>query len=71
MGVELIEEVHEEVDLEGADTQHHVLLCLGSVSAVVPPGLLTLHPQIGKLLKLGHMQSIHICCNDTNKIKVS
>lgn len=52
MSEELIEEVHEEVDLEAADTQHHVFLRLCSVAAVVPPGLLPLHPQKGQLLEL-------------------
>lgn len=52
MGEELVEEVHEEVDLETADTQHHVLLSLCPVAAVVPPGLLPLHPQKGQLLEL-------------------
>ena len=52
MGEELIEEVHEEVDLETADTQYHVFLCLCPVAAVVPPGLLPLHPQKGQLLEL-------------------
>lgn len=49
---ELIEEVHEEVDLETADTEHHVFLCLRPVAAVVPPRLLSFHPQKGQLLKL-------------------
>lgn len=52
MGVELVEEVHEQVNLQGADTQHHVLLRLGSVAAVVPSQLLALHPQVGQLLEL-------------------
>lgn len=52
MSKELVEEVHEEVDLETADTQHHVLLRLCPVAAVVPPGLLPLHPQKGQLLEL-------------------
>lgn len=52
VGEELVEEVHEEVDLEAAHTQHHVLLRLRPVAAVVPPGLLPLHPQKGQLLKL-------------------
>lgn len=49
---ELIEEVHEEVDLEAADTQHHMFLSLRPVAAVVASGFLTLHPQKGQLLKL-------------------
>ena len=52
VGVELIEEVHQEVYLEGADTQHHMFLRLGAVTAVVPTRLLSLHPQVGQLLKL-------------------
>lgn len=52
MSKELIEEVHEEVDLKTADAQHHVLLRLCPVAAVVPPGLLPLHPQKGQLLEL-------------------
>lgn len=58
MSVELIEEVHEEVDLERADTQHHVFLSLGSVPAVVSPRLLTLHPQVRKFLKLIQTQNL-------------
>lgn len=52
MSVELVEEVHEQVNLQGADAQHHVLLRLGSVAAVVASQLLALHPQVGQLLKL-------------------
>lgn len=52
MGVELVEEVHEEVDFEGADTQHNVLLRLGPVTAVVASRLLPLHPQVDELLEL-------------------
>lgn len=52
MGEELVEEVHEEVDLEAADAQHHVFLRLCPVAAVVPPRLLPLHPQEGQLLEL-------------------
>lgn len=52
MSEELIEEVHEEVDLEAADAQHHVFLRLCPVAAVVPPRLLPLHPQKGQLLEL-------------------
>lgn len=49
---ELIEEVHEEVDLQAADAQHHVFLRLGPVAAVVASRFLSLHPQKGQLLKL-------------------
>lgn len=35
MGIELIQEIHEEVNLEGANTQDHMLFCLCSVAAVV------------------------------------
>lgn len=56
MGVELVQEVHEQVDLEGADAEHHVLLRLGSVAAVVAPGLLPLHPEVDKLFKLKEEQ---------------
>lgn len=49
---ELVEEVHEEVNLEAADTQHHVFLRLRPVAAVVASGFLPLHPQKGQLLKL-------------------
>lgn len=52
VGVELVEEIHEEVDLERADTEHHVLLRLGAVPAVIPPRLLPLHPQVDELLEL-------------------
>lgn len=52
MSEELVEEVHEEVDLETADTQHHVFLRLRPVAAVVPSGLLPLHPQKRQLLEL-------------------
>lgn len=37
VGIELIQEVHEEVDLEGAHTQDHMLLRPRSVPAVVAP----------------------------------
>lgn len=37
MGIKLIEKVHEQVNLEGADTQHHVLLRLRPVPTVVTP----------------------------------
>lgn len=70
MGEELVEEVHEEVDLETADTQHHVFLRLRPVAAVVPPGLLPLHPQKGQLLKLysgGHRSHL----TDGNWIKLT
>ena len=50
--VELIEEVHEEVNLEGADAKDDVLLRLRPVAAVVPARLLALHPQVDELLKL-------------------
>lgn len=44
MSVKLIEEVHEEVDLERTDTEDNVLLGLGTVTAVIPPRFLALHP---------------------------
>lgn len=56
MSVELVEEVHQQVNLQRADTQHHMLLRLSSVSAVVPSQLLALHPQVGQLFKLSKMQ---------------
>lgn len=37
MGIELIQEIHEEVNLEGANTQDHMFFCLCSVAAVVTP----------------------------------
>lgn len=49
---ELIEEIHEEIYLQTADAQHDVFLSLCSVTAVVPPRLLSLHPQESQLLKL-------------------
>ena len=52
MSKELIEEVHEEVDLETADAQHHVFFRLCPVAAVVAARFLSLHPQKGQLLKL-------------------
>lgn len=52
MGVKLVEEVHEEIDLEGADTKDDVFLCLGTVTAVIPSRFLPLHPQVDELLKL-------------------
>lgn len=52
MSVELVEEVHQQVDLQGADAQHHVLLCLRPVPAVVPAQLLAFHPQVREFLKL-------------------
>lgn len=52
VGVELIQKVHEQVNLKGADAQDHMPLCLGPVAAVIPPRLLPLHPQVDELLKL-------------------
>lgn len=52
MSIKLIEEVHEKVNLEGADTEYHMFLGLSAVSAVVTTRLLPFHPQIRKLLKL-------------------
>jgi hypothetical protein len=52
VGIELIQEVHEEVNLERADAQDHVLLRLGPMSAVVASRLLPLHPEVDKLLEL-------------------
>lgn len=52
MSVELVEEVHQQVDLQGADAQHHVLFRLRPMPAVVPSQLLAFHPQVRKLLKL-------------------
>lgn len=46
MSVELVEEIHQQVYLQRADTQHHVLLCLRPMSTIVPPQLLALHPQV-------------------------
>lgn len=53
MSEELVEEIHEEIYLQTADTEHDVFLGLSSVAAVVPPRLLSLHPQESQLLKLG------------------
>lgn len=52
MRVELVQKVHEQVDLEGAHAQDHMLLRLGPVAAVVAPRLLPLHPQVDEFLKL-------------------
>lgn len=52
MSIEFIEEIHEQVNLQGADAKDHVLLCLGPVPTVVPSRFLPLHPQIHKFLKL-------------------
>lgn len=57
VGVELVEEVHEEINLEGADAEHHVFLRLGAVPAVIPARLLPLHPQVDELLELQRAQS--------------
>lgn len=57
---ELVEEVHEEVNLETADAQHHMFLRLCPVAAVVASGLLPLHPQEGQLLKLRSGDINHI-----------
>lgn len=54
MGIKLIEKIHEQVYFERADTQHHMLLSLSSVAAVIPSRLLPLHPQVDQLLKLMH-----------------
>ncbi|TNN50717.1 hypothetical protein EYF80_039106 [Liparis tanakae] len=45
MSVELVEEIHQQVDLQRADAQHHVFLRLRPVAAVVAAQLLALHPQ--------------------------
>lgn len=60
MSKELVEEVHEEVDLQTADTQHHVFLRLRPVAAVVPSRLLALHPQKGQLLELRSARRMEI-----------
>lgn len=52
MSEELIQEVHEEVNLETADAEYHMLLGLSPVAAVVPARFLPLHPQKGQLLEL-------------------
>lgn len=52
VGVKLIEEVHEEINLEGADTKDDMFLRLGTVTAVIASRLLPLHPQVDELLKL-------------------
>lgn len=52
MGIELIQEIHEEVNLEGANTQDHMFFRLCSVTAVVTPRLLPFHPEVDKLFKL-------------------
>lgn len=52
VGVKLIEEVHEEINLEGADTKDDVFLRLGPVAAVIATRLLPLHPQVDELLEL-------------------
>lgn len=54
MGVELIEEIHEQVYLQRADAKYDVLLRLRSVAAVIPSRLLPLHPQVHQLLELTH-----------------
>lgn len=53
MCVELVEEVHEQVNLQAADAKNHVLLCLCPVPAVVTARLLPLHPEESQLLELG------------------
>lgn len=52
MSIEFIEEVHEQVDFKGADTEHNMFLCLGTMPAVVSSRLLPLHPQINQFFKL-------------------
>lgn len=37
MGIELIQEIHEEIDLEGAHTQDYMLFRPCSVAAIVAP----------------------------------
>lgn len=54
MGVELVEEIHEQVYLQRADAKYDVFLRLRSVAAVVPSRLLSLHPQVHQLLELTH-----------------
>lgn len=60
MRIKLIEEVHEEIDLEGADTEDDVLLRLGTVTAVIASRLLPLHPQVDELLEL--QAKAESCC---------
>lgn len=52
VGVKLVEKVHEEINLEGADTKDDVFLRLGTVTAVIASRLLPLHPQVDELLEL-------------------
>lgn len=66
MSVEFIEKVHEQVYFECADTQHNMFLCLCSVAAVIPPRLLSLHPQVDQLFKL---TSSTRCRGHTRKCK--
>jgi len=35
VGIKLVEEVHEEINLEGADTKDNMFLRLGTVTAVI------------------------------------
>lgn len=52
MSVELVEEIHQQVDLQRADAQHHMFLRLRAVAAVVSTQLLALHPQVRQLFEL-------------------
>lgn len=52
MSVELVEEIHEQIYLQCADTENYMLLRLGSVAAVIASRLLSLHPQVDQLLEL-------------------
>jgi len=65
MSVELVEEIHQQVDLQRADAQHHVFLRLRPVAAVVAAQLLALHPQVRQLFKLTYAkQRIQLIIND-------
>jgi len=52
MGVELVEEVHDGIRVQGGGAYHHVLLTLGTMGTVAAAQLLALHPREGQLFKL-------------------
>ena len=52
MRVELVQEVEDDVSVEGGSDDNDVFLVLRSVTAVRASLLLSLHPGVGQLLEL-------------------
>lgn len=64
MGVELIQEVHDGVGVEGGRAHHHVFLRLRPVRRVRTAELLSLHPRERKLFEL------KLTCYDIKGLKI-